>query len=339
LTCRRIAVEEAFGTTELFEEWRRLSTGRGPDEMGFWRASFVDWILNNERGAMDRLKDIGSGRLEHMDQHGIDMQILSVVSPGVQASEPAQAMRLASGINERLAAAVEKHPTRFAGLATIAPQRPQEAARELERAVRQLGMKGVIINSHTNGEYLDAEKFAPILEAASALGVPMYLHPREPTAEALKPYLDYWMENGTLGFATETSLHALRMIFGGVFDRFPRLQVILGHMGEGLPYWLHRIDISQTWYSTFSTSYPARHLKKLPSEYFKENFVVTTSGMTWNPVLGFVHTVLGAERILFAVDYPFESTSEAVTFMDRAPVSESDRQLMYCLNAERIFSL
>ena len=209
-------------------------------------------------------------------------------------------------------------PIGFAGLATIAPQDPAGAARELRRAVTQLGMKGALINSHTKGEFLDEEKYRVILEQAQALDVPIYIHPRTPSPEMVAPFQKYFgLEAAAFGFPVDASLHALRLILSGVFDDFPRLKIVLGHMGEGLPFWLPRIDKKMALFGSIHE--PERKLEKPPSHYFLDNFYITTSGMNYEEPLKLAHSVMGADRILFAVDYPFEDAEEPVQMMDSAP--------------------
>jgi 2,3-dihydroxybenzoate decarboxylase len=284
----------------------------------------------------ERLLDIGAGRIAHMDATGIAMQVLALTAPGVQVFDAITAAALAKQANDRLAEAVQNYPTRFAGLAAIAPQHPESAAREIDRAIRSLNMKGVIINSHTMGEYLDDSKYWAIFEAAESLGAPIYLHPRDPSPAMVKPYLDYELYSAGWGFAAEAGLHAMRLIMCGVFDRFPKLKIILGHMGEAIPFWLQRIDNR---YLLLVQTGVLNKMPRLPSEYFKDNFVVTTSGMMHHGVLKFVLEVLGPERVLFAADYPYELIEEAVTFMDTAPLSEDDRAKIYEQNATKLFSL
>lgn len=337
---KRIAIEEAFLFPEMRQEFRALLERGAEDEPGF-RALYESLIIDTPEAKLvaRRLADVGEGRIAAMDASQITMQVLSVTAPGVQIFDAAKAVDLAKKTNDQLAAAVQMYPERFAGLATIAPQNPGEAARELDRAVTELGMKGALINSHTKGEYLDLQKYWDIFEAMQALDVPLYIHPRTPPANMLEPYLAYALESSSWGFAAETALHALRLIHSGLFDRFERLKIILGHMGEGIPYWLSRLDNRYAWWRKFDTTGRVRKLEKTPSEYFKENFRITTSGMTWHPVLSFCHQVLGADNILFAVDYPYESADEAVAFMDSAPLAHSDKEKIYHLNAEELFKL
>jgi 5-carboxyvanillate decarboxylase len=336
MTVRRIAVEEAFVTPEIMSEWRKVLAG--PDaEPGF--AKMGESILAQtpaNKPLDDRLLDIGPARLAHMDAIGIDMQVLSLTSPGVQVFDPALATRLAAESNDALAAAVRAHPTRFAGLAAIAPQDPAAAAKEIERAANTLKLNGLIVNSHTKGEYLDAPQFRPILEAAETFDMPIYLHPREPAASWVGPYLDYALWFAGWGFAAETGLHAMRLIMSGTFDRFPRLRIVLGHMGEGIPFWLQRIDNR---YRLETKIGACEKLPRLPSEYFLDNFVITTSGVTSMPALRLSLDELGVDRILFAADFPYEDDAEAVRFMDGANVTEEERRKIYETNACRVFRL
>lgn len=216
MAVRRIAVEEAFVTADIMAQWQLVLASRNV-EPGF--AKMGETILARtaaNKPLDDHLLDIGMGRIAHMDTIGIDMQILSLTSPGVQVFDAPLATRLAAESNDALAAAVNAHPNRFAGLAAIAPQLPAVAAREIERG-QQLGLCGVIINSHTMGEYLDAPQFRPIFEAAEALDMPIYLHPREPAPSMVAPYLDYGLYFAGWGFAAETGLHAMRLIMSGTF--------------------------------------------------------------------------------------------------------------------------
>jgi 5-carboxyvanillate decarboxylase len=334
---KKIAIEEAFVTQEIADEWNKIIAMGSPGEPGF--KMMGDTILADSPGTRmihKRLVDLGDGRIKVMDETGIDMQVISITSPGVQVLEASLAHELAVQANDQLADAVKRHPRRFAGLAAIAPQLPQQAARELERAVTELGLKGALINSHTNGEYLDDRKYWPILEAANALKTPIYLHPRTPAHSMVKPYLDYGLYFAGWGFAVETSLHALRLIMSGVFDEFPDLMIILGHMGEGIPFYLQRIDNRYLLQIKIGA---VKEMKKLPSEYFKDNFVITTSGVAQQSSLQLSYEELGADRILFAADYPYESIEEAVEFMDSAKIDDIDKHKIYHGNAERIFAL
>ena len=214
----------------------------------------------------DRLLDLGEGRIRDMDEAGIDMQVLSLLLPHIQNLESSAAKTWARRTNEELSAAVKRYPDRFAGLAAIPVQSPHEAAEELERAVSELGLKGVCITSNAKNEYFDDEKYWVIFEKAEKLDVPIYLHPRAPSPSTVKPYLGYpQLATAMCGFGHEVALHALRLIVGSVFEEFPKLQIILGHLGEALPYWLWRVD------NMWSRTEPKGIPKKAPSEYFKNN--------------------------------------------------------------------
>lgn len=338
---KKIAIEEAFATPELFDEWRKLLASNTQKEPGF-RKLYGSFLSNPAtQDIRDRLLDVGTGRLRDMDRHGIDMQILSITTPGIQVFEKKKAIALTKKSNDRLAEAIDAYPDRYAGLAAVAPQAPAQAARELERAVTELGMKGAIINSHTQGEYLDRPKYWELFEAAQALDVPIYLHPRTPSPEMIKPFLSYGLEGAGWGFAIETSTHAMRLMLSGLLDEFPKLKFILGHLGEGIPFWLPRIDsrfANKTW-TDLNASDRVKQRQRKPSEYFRDNFVIATSGVNWSPALTFALSVLGADRILFAIDYPYESTALAVEGIDNTPMSDRDRQKIYHTNAEKLFKL
>ncbi|CQD44279.1 amidohydrolase family protein [Yersinia mollaretii] len=330
-----IAVEEAFITSDIVTEWDNYLS-RDNVEPGF-RMMGKTYLkaTPSTKEVQDRLLNMGTERIADMNSAGIDMQILSLCSPGVQIFEPTLGTMLAHHANDILSDAIKAFPTRFAGLAAIAPQDPNAAVIELARCKR-LGLKGVIINSHTMGEYLDAEKYLPILESCESLGLPIYLHPREPSPSMIAPYLDYGLYFAGWGFAAETGLHALRLIMSGIFDKLPKLKIILGHLGEGLPFWLQRIDNR---YKLQVSIGAVRKMRKLPSEYFRLHFVITTSGMYSDAALQLCLTELGADSILFAADYPHESAMEAVVFMDSTPISNEDRDKIYWKNAMRVFDL
>jgi 5-carboxyvanillate decarboxylase len=338
---QRIATEEAFAPPELFEHYQKLLKERPDDDPGF--TSLVGFYLNNPSPRIAevsrRMQDLGELRIADMDQTGIAKQILSLTSPGVQVFDAPLAVALARSSNDQLAEAIRKHPDRFAGLAAIAPQDPAAAAKELERGVKTLGLKGAIINSHTRGEYLDDSKFWPIFEAAEALNVPIYLHPNTPSPSMVAPFVERGLDGAIFGFAVETSLHMLRIVVSGVFDRFPKLQIVVGHLGEGLPYWLFRIDFMHRRMVTANRYENVKKLERQPSDYLKENFYVTTSGMAWTPPILYAQSVLGVDRVMYAMDYPYQFVPEEVKVTDDLPISDLDKRKLYQLNAERVFSL
>jgi 5-carboxyvanillate decarboxylase len=341
---KKIAVEEHFITKESLDMIRLVMKGKYHDKA----IAAVDKYLNIENQwdpesllALDKqgviaskLLDIGKVRLKAMDDAGVSVQILSHVSPGIQVLNATDGTAMSKKVNDIAAAAIRKNPKRFAGLATLATQDPKGAAKELERAMNKLGMVGACINSHTRGEYLDEKKYWVILEAAESLGAPIYIHPRSPSPDVMKPYMTYpALASAMLGFSHEVSLHALRMMCAGVFDKFPKLKILIGHLGETLPYWQWRID------NHWSRQPLAKKMKKLPSQYLKDNFYVTTSGMFTH--IGLLNTYLsvGADNIMFAVDYPFENSTEGTKFIDTAPISEGDKAKICYKNAEKVFKL
>ena len=237
LAFKRIATEEAFVTRDIAQAYRDLLARKGSNDIGF--NSLMGYYLNNPsertRAVAERLEDFGARRIADMDATGIAMQILSLTSPGVQIFDAATAVSLASAANDELAVAIAKHPTRYAGLAAIAPQNPAAAAKELERSVHTLGLKGAIVNSHTHGEYLDDPKFWDIFAAAEALDVPIYLHPNTPSNAMIQPFMERGLDGAVFGFAVETGLHALRIVVSGAFDRFPRCESCSGISARGCP--------------------------------------------------------------------------------------------------------
>jgi 2,3-dihydroxybenzoate decarboxylase len=332
---KRIATEEAWAPAELLTTYRKMAAERSIDDPGF----IALWSRLGSRGQlMARLVDIGDARTRDMDAAGIDMQILSLTSPGVQVFDAATANALASSSNDQVAEAVRKYPTRFAGLAAAAPQDPKSAAKEIERSVRKLGLKGVIINSHTCGELLDDPKFWDIFEAAEALDAPIYLHPQTPSPAMIAPYVERGLEGAILGFGAEAGLHALAIIRSGAFDRFPKLKLVIGHGGEALPFWLFRLDYMNHG-ATPGLRNGASALERKPSDYMKENIYVTTSGMAWAPAITFLQSVLGVERILYAMDYPYEYELSEVLATDNVPISIGDKAKLFQTNAERVFTL
>ena len=332
---KRIATEEAWAPAELLDTYRSMASRKSIDDPGFIG-------LWNRQGASrqlsERLADIGQRRIADMDSSGIDLQILSLTSPGVQVFDAATAVSLAESTNDQVAEAVRTHPTRFAALAAVAPQDPQAAAREAERAVRSLGLKGIIVNSHTRGEFLDDPKFWDIFEAAEALQVPLYLHPQAPPPQMAAPYVEKGLEGALWGFAAETGLHLLAILRSGAFDRFPGLRIVVGHAGEALPFWLYRLDYMNRSARPFIRN-GADRLNRTLSEYMRENVYVTTSGMAWAPVITFVQSVLGMDRVLYAMDYPYQFEPDEVTTTDNLPLSDGDKRKLFQTNAEHVFRL
>ena len=281
------------------------------------------------------LIDLGDRRIAAMDAAGISMQVLSHNQPGCQALDAPAAVAMASEVNDLLFEAVKAHPGRFEGFAALPTADPTAAVRELERAVTRLGFKGAMINGHTRGRFLDAKQFWRIFECAEGLGVPIYLHPSRPQSAVMQAYFDGYEELALAawGFGIETGAHFLRLLFAGVLDAFPDLKIILGHLGEGLPFMLHRIN-DQT-----RLAAARRGLKKAPAQYLTENLVVTCSGNFSAPAFLCTVTALGVDNVLFSVDWPYESNAAAVDFLLRQPLAPRDLEKIAHLNAERILRL
>jgi 5-carboxyvanillate decarboxylase len=343
---RKIATEEAFMAPEFVEPLRAVIAKGGPSlDLPLLKLLYEPRSPTApapEAGSRDasalqllpKLLDIGASRLAEMDASGVDMHVLSIAMPGPQMFEPAEATALARVANDHLRAAMDAHPTRFAGLGCFAPQEPSAAAKEMERAITTLKLNGLIINSHTDNLYLDDERFAPILEAAEALGAPLYIHPRAPSDGMAGPLRDYRLEGATWGYGLEVGTHVLRLMLSGTLDRFPKLKIVIGHMGEALPFWLWRLD-----FMAQPGSRAGRKNKLTPSEYMARNIWITTSGVEDPAALRFCIDKLGADRIMWAIDHPFQPTPPAVRFIETAPLSESERARIAHRNAEIVFKI
>jgi uncharacterized protein len=285
-----------------------------------------------------RLADLETLRLQDMDTSGIDLQVLSDIGSSLESRSGDEGVRLTRESNEQVAAACAAHPDRFAGFATLPMAEPEVAAGELERAVRSLGLQGAMLFGTTNGRFLDDPAFLPVLEQAAALSVPLYLHPTMPPAPVreayytgLDPAVGFVLSTSGWGWHSEVGIHALRLILAGVFDRLPTLQIIIGHMGEMIPFMLARIDDTLT---------PlAKQLQRPVPDYFLRNFHITTSGFFTDPPLLLAMQVVGVDRIMFSVDYPFSTNEQGRAFLDHASLSPADKEKISHLNAERLLRL
>ena len=334
---RKIATEEAWSIPEVAEEMRKVShyPGDNADML------LVRGVYDNQPGYgsmkfLDGLLDVEVARLAEMDKHGVDMAVLALTAPGVQLFDADTAMELAVLANDRLAEVVARHPGRFVGLASFAPHSPKRAVKEMERGIHQLKLNGFMINSHTNNEYLDNPKYWPLLEAAEALDRPIYIHPRAASDLMSGPLRDYGMDSAMWGYGVEVGTHAVRMMASGVFDRFPKLKIVIGHMGEAVHFWLWRIDFMNTRAQKIGRA-PKTELSM--DEYFKRNFAITTSGVEDPLALDYSVKELGVDNVMWAIDYPYQPTQPAVEFMDAAPLSDADKAKVYGGNAERIFHI
>lgn len=336
----RIATEEAWGPIEMFDVYRDL-LARGEGGPGFH--SLIGHYLTNDaerpRFVRDRLVDLGEARLADMDAAGVDHAVLALTSPGTQSLEPEIATKIAALSNDRLAEAVQAHPSRFSGLAAVGFEDVPTAVRELERGVGQLGLRGLICNSHIRGHYLDEQQFWPILEALEDLGVPLYLHPNTPNDTMLGTLNASGLDGAIYGFAVETGMHLLKIITSGLLDRFPRLKIAVGHLGEAIPFWLYRVDYMHAG-QVASKRYDAiRPLELKPSEYMRRNVWVTTSGMPAVEPIMFAREVLGADRVMYAMDYPYEYVPEEVAMQETLPLSLEEKRQFFQDNAIDLFGL
>ena len=328
---KRIDVDVHIGSKEYSDYLSGLQTSSGPESVQMPAEGMpMQGQGQIPGGGAGEIENIDM-RLKDMDENGIDMQLISWRNIGCSEFEVSDGIRWARKINNTLAELVNKYPDRFAAFCNVPWQEPTAAVTEMERAAKDLGLKGIKIDSTIKGEYLDAKKYRPIFKKAEELEMPIFLHPDEMPADMIKPYEAYpGLAGAGWGYAAEASLHAIRLIYSGLFDEFPRLKLMLGHMGEGVPYWLWRLD----------SKGGSRGLKKKPSEYIKENLYVNTSGMFFHPALICACMAMGADHVLFATDFPSESNKLAVEFMDTAPIiSESDKEKICQLNAEKIFKL
>jgi predicted TIM-barrel fold metal-dependent hydrolase len=332
---KRIAVEEHFHTPYSMymltgtssTQLKEIVTSSPP-------RNYLPWGPNMEGRTLDL-----ELRIREMDEAGIDIQVLSIAGRAAEEFDAATGIEFARKVNDELYRIIKRYPDRFVGFATIPTQDPKAATAELERAVKRLGFRGTLVNSNTRGEYIDNEKHWCIFEMAEKLGVPVYIHPKSPYGNLMKTLDEYPPLWGSVwGYTMDTGLQAMRLICSGVFDKYPGLKIILGHLGEALPFWRWRIDNrwqKEEYYSDPKTG----KLLKTPGQYMMDNFLITTSGVFDQAPFMCAHSVFGADRILFAVDYPYESNKEAVRFMDAVPISVADKEKIYYLNSERLLSL
>ncbi|MEV6984434.1 amidohydrolase family protein [Sphaerisporangium sp. NPDC051017] len=310
-----IGLEEHFVTGEVIDAWLRLDP--------HWRDLALRPATQGEPARL--LADLGASRFEAMDETGIDTQVLSLTTPGLQNLAPADAVALQSAVNDELAEAVRAHPDRYQGFAALATPQPDAAAEELVRAVTRLGLNGAMVFGRTRERHLDDPVFSPILEAAQELRAPLYLHPQSPPPEVRAAYYRTADELTTAALSTfgigwhyDTGVQLLRLIIGGVFDRYPELQVVVGHWGEVVLFYLERI-----------AKIPGlARLDRPLLDYFRTNLYLTPSGMFSRRYLGWAADIVGTDRLLFATDYPFEfaPAGGARAFLEQADLTAADRE-------------
>ena len=283
-----------------------------------------------------RLDDLGELRLKEMDEAGIDVQVLSHGAPSTQRLDAPTAVRLARDANDRLAKVIAARPDRFAGFAALPTPDPKAAAAELERTISELGFKGAMVHGLTNGVFFDDKRFWQIFERAQALDVPLYVHPAAPHSAVVDAYYkDYVKDfpailNAAWGFTVETATQGIRLVLSGVFDAYPDLKIILGHMGEGLPFLLWRID--------HALSRPGNRRISF-REQFSRHFYITTSGNFSTPALLCSMMELGVDRILFSVDWPFVQNVPGTKWMSELQLSAEDKTKILSGNAKRLLKM
>ena len=322
---RTITLEEHYATTGFLD-------GPGSD-LKERAAKFGDRFAK----LVEQLTDLGEKRIAEMDAAGIDMQVLSLTSPGTEQLDAAAATAIAREANDRVGEAGKAHPARFAGFACLPTADPQAAVAELERTIREYGFKGAVINGHVRGRYLDDKFFWPILERAEALNVPIYLHPTQPPKAVIdasytgfSPVVSDMLAGPGWGWHIETAIHVIRLILGGVFDRYPELQIVVGHMGEGLPFMLQRLDVMPT---------AMTNLQNPISFYLRQNVHYTFSGFNFTPTFLDLLLEVGVDRIMFSADHPYASMTQARAFLNQLPVSAADKERIAHGNAERLLKL
>jgi 5-carboxyvanillate decarboxylase len=334
---KRIATEEAWSMPELVEaQVRAFNTPDGAKDSSLAMANMFSGMPHLQ----NMLFDIGEGRIAHMDAMGIDRQLLLLTSPGPQVLGPEEGTALARLSNDRLAEACNKYPDRFSGLAAFQPQDVDGAAREIERATKELKLNGAVLNSHWKGRYLDEPEFDAILAALEENDAALYIHPTVPWYS--KPYGDRGFFGALGGFPHDVWIHTMGLIFSGAFDKYPKLRLVIGHLGECMPLHLYRFDWMQSnadGVPGLRGGQPAVTLKHPVSYYFHNNIWVTTSGVGWEPAVKFCIDVMGPDRVIYAMDYPYQQSTDELAAYDRMDLSPEHKKMLMQENAERVFRL
>jgi len=337
----RIATEEAFATREQVDAYLRMvKDGTGDKGLVSLWGFYARSPSERARTVLERLLDLGAARIRHMDETGIDKAVLALTAPGAQPLlDVAEARGVAERANDYLAEHVAARSDRYIGMTTVAPQDPEWSAREIVRGARELGFKGVQINSHTQGQYLDHAKFDPIFRALAETGQPLYIHPSSPPDSMITPMLEAGLDGAIFGFGVETGLHLLRLITSGIFDRYPQLQIMVGHMGEALPFWVYRLDYMHR-ATVRSQRYACmKPLRKTIPEYLRSNVLITTSGMAFAPAITYTQQVVGEDRVMYAMDYPYQFEPDEVRTHDNLDIPPATKKKLMQTNAERWFRL
>lgn len=320
---RIIALEEHYSAPVFTRDKNKQVGGSHP-------------YVENEEELNSKLSEVGERRVADMDAAGIDIQVLSLSGPGTEQLEPAEAVGSAIEANNFVARAIEKFPSRLAAFAALPTSVPDKAADELERAVKKFGFKGAMFKGHVRGRYLDDRFFWPIFERAESLNVPIYIHPTVPPEPVIDTYYvgnfppaaSFRFARAAWGWHIETATHVLRLILSGVFDQYPKLQVIIGHLGEGLPFMIDRLEQNLPTHLT--------KLNRTVSAYLRENIYYTISGFNYVPVFLNLLFQVGVDRIMFSADYPYSSMEEALTFLKNLPISPANKEQIAHCNTEKL---
>lgn len=336
----RIATEEAWAPSEVMAEWKKMiEAGEGGTGFQSLIGHYTTSDSSRATFVRDGLVSTDETRLGHMAESGVDHAILSLTSPGTQAFSATTAREMATLSNDQLAEICRNNPRHYSGMASVGLEDAGTAVKELQRAVEDLGLKGLMVNSHIKGHYLNEQQFWPILEACEALDVPLYLHPQTPNDDIISTFYEAGLDGSVFGFQVETSLHALKMITSGVFDRFPNLRMVLGHMGEGLPFWAYRLDYMHAG-MVKSGRYPAiKKLERTITEYLQQNIWITSSGMPAPEPILFTRKVVGNDRVMYAMDYPYNYEPAEVEMQEALPFTLEEKKEFFQNIAMRVFNL
>jgi 2,3-dihydroxybenzoate decarboxylase len=337
----RIATEEAFATREQIDAYLRM-VGDGTADKGMTSLWGFYARSPSERAMLiiERLLDLGERRIADMDATGIDVAILSLTSPGVQPLlDTDEAKAMVARANDYLAERCAAYPTRFVGMTSIAPQDPEWSAAEIRRGAAELGFRGVMVNSHTHGHYLDEPQFDPIFRALADTGQPLYIHPQTLPDAMIGGMIEAGLDGAIFGFGVETGMHLLRLITTGIFDRYPDLQIAVGHGGEAIPYWLYRIDFMHKAGVASQRYERLKPLKKGMVACLRENVLATTSGLPFPPAIKLMLEVMGEDRVMYAMDYPYEYVADEVRAHDLLDIPDATKKKLMQTNAERVFAL
>jgi len=334
---KRIATEEAWTFPALVKaQVEYLESGDAPDDDSLKMAG----MFARMPSLQEMLQDLGELRLSHMDEYGIDRQLLLLTAPGVQVVRPGEGTALAREANDIAAEACARHPDRFSACAAFDPRDVKGSVKEIERAMGELKLNGAVLNSHFQGHYLDEREYFPILEALEANDAALYIHP---TAPWNAPHYETRGFFGALaGFPHDVWLHTMGLIFSGAFDRFPKLRLVIGHMGEAMPLQLYRFDWMQGNADNRAGLRGGQKPVKLEhpvSHYFRNNIWITTSGVAWEPAVKFCIEQLGPERVLYAMDYPYQQSYDEVAAYDRMHLSDEHKKMLMEDNARHVFRL